>query len=223
MTVPIVINNVLTRSQVDNALLHLKQASWQSGTDTAGIIAAGVKRNMQATDESTKALREQTAAKIRGNEMFNALVRPNAIALMFSHYRTGDEYGSHVDAATMGPVTAPMRRDVSFTLWLSEPDEYEGGELIIESPFDEVPYKSRAGSMIVYPATMLHHVNRITSGDRLVVVGWARSLIRDPAKRELLFELEAARWALYDRIGKCDEIDLISRCAANLTRMWMED
>jgi len=116
-----------------------------------------------------------------------------------------------------------LRRDVSFTLWLTSPASYGGGELLIETPFSEYRYKHAAGSMVVYPSTSLHQVTEVTSGERLVVVGWARSFVRDPAKRELLFELDAVRASLFDRDGNSNEVQLLGRCSANLMRMWMDD
>jgi PKHD-type hydroxylase len=128
-------------------------------------------------------------------------------------------YGTHVDDALMGG----MRTDISFTLFLSDPESYDGGELVTESHAGEQPFKLPAGSLVLYPSTTLHRVEPVTRGSRLAAVGWVRSLVRDPARRELLFDLDTARKALFDRDGKSPEFDLLSKCGANLLRMWAED
>ena len=128
-------------------------------------------------------------------------------------------YGSHVDDALMGG----MRTNVSFTLFLSDPKSYDGGALAIESTSGEESFKLAAGSLVAYPSTSLHRVTAVTRGARLAAVGWARSFIRDPARRELLFDLDTARRQLFARDGKSAEFDLVSRSLANLLRMWAED
>src|SRR5262249_55980935 len=128
-------------------------------------------------------------------------------------------YGVHVDDALIGGI----RTDISFTLFLSAPESYEGGELIIDTSAGEEAFKLGAGSILTYPATTLHRVAPVTRGERLVAAGWVRSFIRDPARRELLFDLETARRRLFDAQGKTWEGDLLAKCAANLTRLWCED
>jgi PKHD-type hydroxylase len=115
------------------------------------------------------------------------------------------------------------RTDCSFTLFLSPPASYDGGELILSTSAGEDAYKLAAGSLVTYPATCLHRVAPVTRGTRLAAVGWVRSLIRDASRRELLFDLETARRRLFDREGKSEDGDLLAKCAANLLRMWCED
>jgi PKHD-type hydroxylase len=146
--------------------------------------------------------------------------RPKAIiGPLFSRYQPGHAYGPHVDDALLGGV----RSDVSFTLFLSPPDSYDGGELIIDTPAGEEAFKLGAGSVVTYPATALHRVAPVTRGERLAGAGWVRSYIRDAGQRELLFDLDTARRRLFDREGKTAEADLLAKCAANLMRMWCED
>jgi PKHD-type hydroxylase len=128
-------------------------------------------------------------------------------------------YGSHVDDALMNG----MRSDVSFTLFLSNPDTYEGGALVIETSAGEEDVKLPAGSLVAYPSTTLHRVAKVTKGARLAAVGWARSFIRDGAQRELLFDLDTARQRIFQKDGKTAEFDLLSKTSANLLRMWAED
>jgi len=116
-----------------------------------------------------------------------------------------------------------MRTDVSFTLFLSEPESYDGGELVIESASGEDAVKLEPGNLVAYPSTALHHVAPVTRGERLAAVGWARSFVRDAARRELLFDLDTARRAMFTREGKSAEYDLLSKSLANLLRMWVED
>lgn len=219
MTSPILIDNVLTNKEVEFIRTTLTAIKWERGASTAGPVAASVKHNWQAEGHDSMTLRGQVQHTIMRNEMFRALVRPQIIGLVFSRYDEGCEYGTHIDAAEMSGV----RRDVSFTISLSAHHEYEGGWLEIDRGLTEDKYRIGLGSMLVYPATSLHRVTPITRGSRFVIVGWARSLVRDPYKRELLFDLDLAKSKLFADHGKTAEIDLISKCSANLMRMWMED
>jgi PKHD-type hydroxylase len=165
-------------------------------------------------------VRKLVESRIRGHEVFALAVRPKTLTtVMFSAYEPGMRYGSHVDDALM----QGMRTDVSFTLFLSEPASYDGGELVIESAAGEEDVKLEAGSLVAYPSTALHHVNEVTRGTRLAAVGWARSYIRDSTRRELLLDLDTARRQMFARDGKSADYDLVSKSLANLLRMWMED
>jgi PKHD-type hydroxylase len=218
----IVIADVLSAEELDTVRAALSRARFVDGRDTAGFAARLVKNNRQAAaaDRSIETVRKLVAERILGNELFRLAVRPKALTpLLFSRYDADMHYGSHVDDALMDG----MRTDVSFTLFLSEPDSYDGGELVIESAAGEDAVKLTAGSLVAYPSTTLHHVAAVTRGARLAAVGWARSFIRDAARRELLFDLDTARRALFAREGKTAEFDLIAKSTANLLRMWAED
>jgi PKHD-type hydroxylase len=115
-----------------------------------------------------------------------------------------------------------IRADLSLTLFLSEPNSYEGGELVIESTQGEQSFKLAAGSLVLYPSTTLHRVEPITAGMRLVAVTWIQSLVRDPSDREILFDLDTARQILFAQYGKSKEFDLLSKSYANLLRKWIE-
>ncbi len=114
------------------------------------------------------------------------------------------------------------RVDVSFTLFLNSPDEYEGGELVMEGAQDEQDYCLEAGSAIVYPSTTLHRVEPVTKGVRLAAVGWVQSFIREAGDREILFDLDTARRVMFAQQGKSAEFDLISKSIANLIRKWAD-
>ena len=218
----IVIGNVLTAEEVGTVVAALKRARFVDGRLTAGFAARAVKNNRQAagSDRSLETIRKLIAARLLDNEIFRLAVRPKALsALLFSRYEKSMHYGSHVDDALIDG----MRTDVSFTLFLSEPDAYDGGELVIESAAGEETFKLAAGSLVAYPATTLHRVAAVTRGVRLAAAGWARSFVRDAAQRELLFDLDTARRQLFAREGKSAEFDLIAKSFANLMRMWAQD
>jgi PKHD-type hydroxylase len=218
----IVIGNVLSEAEIKTVLSALKRARFEDGRVTAGFAARLVKRNRQAegSDRSLETARKLLAERILGHEVFRLAVRPKALsALLLSRYEKGMHYGSHVD----DPLIDGMRADVAFTLFLSDPKGYAGGELVIESAAGEEAVKLPAGSLVAYPATSLHRVADVTRGVRLAAIGWARSLVRDPARRELLFELDTARRQIFAREGKTVEFDLVSKSFANLMRMWAED
>lgn len=218
----IVIGNVLSADEIKLVRTALERARFVDGAATAGFAARLVKNNRQVerSGRSLETIRKLVAERIVGNEVFRMAVRPKAISpLIFSRYEKGMHYGSHVDDAVMDG----MRADVSFTLFLSEPKSYDGGELTIESASGEDAFKLDAGSLIAYSATSLHRVSEVTRGTRLAAVGWARSLVRDPARRELLFDLDTARRQIFARDGKSTEFDLVSKSFANLLRMWVED
>ncbi len=217
-----VIAGVLDAEGVVAARKVLADARFVDGKATAGWHAKLVKDNLQAAggDRAVAELRETLAAAIGGNALFRLAARPKALTpLILSRYEPGMNYGSHVDDALMNG----MRTDVSFTLFLSDPDTYDGGALVIETSGGEDDIKLPAGSLVAYPSTTLHRVEPVTRGARLAAVGWARSFIRDAAKRELLFDLDTARQALFAREGKTAEFDLLSKSTANLLRMWAED
>jgi PKHD-type hydroxylase len=218
----IVIGNVLLAEEIETVRAALQHARFVDGRVTAGFAARRVKDNQQAegSDRSLGTIRKLVAERILGNEVFRLAVRPKALSsLLFSRYEVGMHYGSHVDDALMDG----MRTDVSFTLFLSDPTSYDGGELTIESAAGEETFKPAAGALVAYAATSLHRVADVTRGTRLAAVGWARSFVRDPARRELLFDLDTARRQLFAREGKSPEFDLISKSFANLMRMWVED
>ncbi len=217
-----VISDVLDAAGIAEAREVFATAEFVDGRATAGWHAKLVKKNLQASpsDEKVIALRETLGNKIRSNAMFALAARPKTITpLILSRYQPGMEYGSHVDDALM----AGMRTDISFTLFLSDLDTYEGGALVIETTGGEEDVRLPPGSMVVYPSNTLHRVSAVTRGERLAAVGWVRSFIRDPAKRELLFDLDTARHRIFKREGKSAEFDLLSKSSANLLRMWVED
>lgn len=218
----IVIADILNADDLAAVRAALSKARFIDGRETAGFAARTVKDNRQADakDASLDTARNLVAARIMDNDLFRMAARPKVLSpLLFSRCDTGMQYGVHVDDALMGG----MRTDVAFTLFLDPPEDYDGGELVIESAAGDDMTKLPAGAMIAYPATTLHRVAQVTRGRRHVVAGWARSFVRDAAQRELLFDLDTARRTIFARDGKSAEFDLISKSLANLLRMWAED
>lgn len=208
------------RARIDTLLAA---AEFVDGAGSAGWHARLVKANRQAAP-SHPAVRQAAAlvaAALREHAVFRAAVQPRRIAPpLFARYGTGEAYGTHVDDALMG--SDPMRSDVSVTVFLAEPGNYAGGELVIEDSAGEQAFRLGAGDAIAYPATSLHRVAPVTSGERRVAVTWVQSLVRDAAKREILFDLDAARRQVFDREGKGATFDLLAKSHANLLRRWAE-
>lgn len=217
----IVVSGIVPRPMLDELRDLLQRAVFKDGRATAGWSAGLVKHNTQATaDPAIDMWRERLAALLRAHPVFHLAAQPKRIiGPMFSRYAPGDAYGPHVDE----PMMDGSRVDLAFTLFLSPTDDYDGGELTIDGPAGADAHKHEPGSVVVYPATSLHSVAPVSRGVRYAAVGWVRSFIRDPAQRELLFDLETARRRLFEQHGKTPEHDLLSKACANLVRMWCED
>lgn len=199
--------------------LDTNQDDWRAGAETAGWHARAVKNNQQL--DRSSALHQQLAASVQQQVQSHPLVQAAAFprqihGILFSRCGVGEGYGRHVDNAWM----AGGRSDLSFTIWLSDPASYEGGELTLETGDGERSYRLPAGHCLVYPSTLLHCVEPVRSGQRLVAVGWIESRIRQADQRELLFELDTARRALFQRSGKDEIFDLVTKSYTNLLRRW---
>ena len=211
---------VLTPEELTSIKGRLSGTAFQDGKTTAGWHARQVKSNEQipADDPVSRAVRTEIEAALRRHPVFSAAVQPKFVQLLLNRYGPGQAYGTHVDDAFMNG----RRTDVSVTVFLSDPDAYDGGELVIETSAGEQRVKLPAGAAVIYPATSLHRVEPVTRGERLACVGWIESRIRDGAAREILFDLERARRSLFQQHGKTPEFDLISKVTANLLRRWGE-
>lgn len=218
------IDHILSPDELTDIKEVLEHAEFVDGKLTAGWHAKLVKNNQQLKAGTTqKVLKSKIRAALSKNALFQSSIRPKSIhSLLFSRYDLGMSYDTHVDNALMESASGLSRSDVSFTLFLSSPQDYEGGELIVEGVQSEQSYKLEAGSAIVYPSNTLHRVNPVTKGTRLVVVGWVQSTVRDASDREILFDLETARRAIFAKSGKTPEFDLVSKSIANLLRKWAE-
>ncbi|BCW90322.1 PKHD-type hydroxylase [Alphaproteobacteria bacterium SO-S41] len=214
------LDGILTAAEVAAIRARLAGGSFQDGKTTAGWHAKLVKENAQLAkdDPLADAIRVDVDAALRRNAIFAAAVQPKLIQLLINRYGEGQSYGAHVDDAFMNG----RRTDVALTVFLSDPADYDGGELVIDGPSGEQRIKLPAGAAIVYPATTLHRVEPVTRGARLACVGWVESRIRDAQAREILFDLERARRGLFQSGGKTAEFDLLSKATANLLRRWGE-
>jgi PKHD-type hydroxylase len=215
------IANVLSAEEVASVRERLDELAFVDGRATAGWAARAVKRNRQAAPgPEFDALNAEVTGKIVKHPVISLAARPKTVTqLLFARYGVGNEYGTHVDDALM----LGMRTDLSFTLFLAEPDTYEGGALVIESTSGEEDVKLPAGHLVLYPSGALHRVEAVTRGERVAAVGWIRSFVRSTEQRELLFDLDTARRSLHGREGATMEFQLLSKSLTNLLRMWAED
>ena len=202
----------------------LASGKFDNGKRTAGWNARLVKNNLQLepTGQRAKQLREAVVRALMRNSTFELGVRPMLVLPpLFSRYDVGMDYGQHVDDPLVGGAN-PVRADVSFTLFLSDPSDYDGGELMIQSTLGEHAFKLPAGSLVAYPSSALHRVARVSRGVRLACVSWVQSLVRGPQEREILYDMDVVRRRIFDREGKSQEFDLLTKSLANLLRLWSE-
>ncbi|MES9923990.1 MAG: Fe2+-dependent dioxygenase [Candidatus Thiodiazotropha endolucinida] len=217
------IDDLLQQAQLDKIDQILAQAEFVDGKLTAGKAAQRVKNNQELKGEPRQMellIRILTSA-MANNETFRSAVLPYRMAdPIFARYQPGMTYGDHVDDPLMGLSGQRFRCDVSMTIFLREPETYEGGELVVRTTFGEKRVKLLAGSAVIYPSSSLHHVAEVTKGERLVALAWIQSYVRDPAKRELLYELDQAREHLLATAPDTASTGLVDKSYANLLRMW---
>ena len=216
---------VLNTEELAAIRSNLETAAFADGAATAGWSAREVKRNLQMTldapeyEQSARIVRESF---MRSGELQAALLPAAATSVLFNRYAQGMEYGPHVDTPVMGSMSQAVRSDIAITIFLSDPRSYDGGELTVLMNGISSQFKLEAGAAIAYPANTLHHVAPVTRGVRDAAIIWVQSQIRDPAKRELLWDMENAKRLTFNREGKSPAFDLISKSRANLLRMWAE-
>ncbi|MCV2866259.1 Fe2+-dependent dioxygenase [Defluviimonas sp. WL0075] len=188
------------------------------GRATAGRYVREIKANDQARPSpELEAVQAKVSAALMAHPVFASAARPRAMTkLIVSRYREGQTYGMHVDDALMQGV----RTDLSFTLFLNDPESYEGGALIVADTVEERAFKLAAGDLILYPSTTLHRVEPVRSGTRLCVVGWVQSWVRSVEQREILFDLDRAIADIFAREGKTGLFDTLCKTRSNLIRMW---
>ena len=221
----ITIPNILDKQRLDFINQVLEKANFVDGTLSAGMAAKRVKNNeeLAADDQQMQQLNNLVMGSLVQHDEFKAAAIPFRVAApYYARYNKGMTYGDHVDDPIMGGAGQQYRSDVSTTVFLNEPSEYEGGELVITTSFGEQKIKLSAGSAVVYPSSSLHHVAEVTKGTRLVAVTWSQSMIRDPAKRELLYQLNQARESLLKNRPDDFETKQIDISYVNLFRMWSE-
>jgi PKHD-type hydroxylase len=221
LTIP----ELLNQAQIEKIRQLLQDAPFVDGRLTAGFAAARVKNNleMQPEPERMRLLIRITMASLGHNETFRFGVLPHRVAdPIFARYDPGMAYGDHVDDPIMGASGPRFRTDASMTIFLNAPETYDGGELVVRTSFGGQRVKLPAGHAVVYPSSSLHQVAPVTRGDRLVALTWVQSYVRDPARRELLYELNLARERLLKDAPGTEAAAYVDRSYANLLRMWAE-
>jgi len=219
----VILQQVLEADDVARVCGELEGLAWVAGTRTAGASARGVKHNLQAdgAHPRVQALERFVVEALRRHPLFAIAARPARLTrVMFSRYEPGMTYGAHTDDALMGKGEDTLRTDLAFTLFLSQPDVYEGGALTIESALGEQAIKLEAGDAILYPCGAIHHVASVTTGVRLAAVGWVQSFVADAAQREILFDLSVARTRLAESGAEREHLLLLDKSISNLLRMW---
>jgi len=221
------IPDVLNSEQVAHARRLLKEARWVEGRVAAGTPSARATDNMQVAEDDPVAqqLGDQILGALQRSPLFVAAALPlRVFPPLFNRYRGGEAFGNHVDnAIRQSPVTgARIRTDLSATLFLTEPEEYEGGELMIEDTYGVHAAKLPAGHMVLYPSTSLHHVKPVTSGARIASVFWVQSMVRDDGERTLLFDLDTAIQRLTLDLPDHPAAVQLTAVYHNLLRRWAD-
>jgi PKHD-type hydroxylase len=220
----VAIPDVLEPDELSALLGALAHAEFLDGRATAGWNARPVKNNQQMVPGSAQGMDLQSilVKALTRNLAFQLAARPKLMRpVVFNRYTAGMSYGPHMDDPIMG-MQPMLRADLSFTLFLSDPQSYDGGELAVEALGGERRFKLPLNHMVVYPSTSLHQVTPVTRGVRLAAVTWVQSLIRDPAQREILYDLDTAHRAVFAQHGKTRELDLLTKVLTNLVRLWAE-
>lgn len=227
----VVIPDILSPAELRAIEAKLRADHFLDGRLTAGARQAKIKANLQ-TDvkgEATRELQDMILAALMRHSTFVAVAAPKRILpVRFNLYKQGMYYGDHVDNAIMGGVPGEpdrIRVDLSFTLFISRPETYDGGELIIKSGYGRQSFKLPAGQLVVYPTYFFHEVTPVTRGERLACVSWLQSMVRDPMKRELILDLSILSRAIAsnDPSARTAAADLVDKIQKNLLRMWIEN
>ena len=213
-------HQLLNAKEINLIKKELKETNqdWEDGKNTAGSHASKVKNNLQLKRQSdiSKKLSTIVKKKLLNNELIKSFTLPKHFhGIMFTKSLKGMSYGRHIDNAFM----SSGRADLSFTIFLSEKNQYEGGELLIENLNAENEFKLNIGEILIYPSTYLHSVQEVQKGERMVCVGWIESYVKSIEEREYLFDLDAGAKSLLAKHGRSDELDLIFKSYSNLLRV----
>jgi len=218
----VTIKNVLKPAQLEEISKILAKAEFVDGRLTAAGTAAKVKKNQQAKagGEDLKGAHKLVLTALARNESFKSLALPlRVMPPLFSRYEPGMEYGDHIDKPIMVNGTL-VRSDLALTLFLSDPESYDGGELVITSDFGRQKLKPAAGSLVLYPASTIHRVEPVTKGVRLAAVSWVQSMIRSHEQRQIVSEVSRSQaWA---EKQDAKEALRLQKIRANLMRQWAD-
>jgi PKHD-type hydroxylase len=214
-----IIEDFIDERVVADLLRQIRASPMSDGAATAIGTAKAIKSNRQITAADNKKLVDRLEKIISDNVDFRMMTMFRyLLPVVVNKYGVGMTYGAHADAAFM----EGFRVDLSFTLFLSDPDSYDGGELVIETELGERSFKLPAGTMLIYPNGSLHRVDPVTSGVRFAAIGWAQSQIRDPAKREILHDLQHVVTDYLRQFGDDRNVAILSKVGFNLVRMWAD-
>jgi PKHD-type hydroxylase len=222
------IGSVFSRDAVAELRREIDAGPWVDGRATAGSLSAGVKDNLQLAEDSEPAVRlgNRILAVLGRNSAFISAALPHRIfPPRFNRYAGGGHYGVHVDGAVLYHAASnqTVRSDLSATLFLTEPEDYDGGELCVETAFGVQEVKLGAGDLVLYPSSSLHEVRPVTRGARICAFFWIQSLVRDPGQRAMLYDLDRSVQALTARLGSTDpELLTLNGIYHNLLRQWAE-
>ncbi len=220
----LILHRVLDHDTLSTVRHLLDDAYFMDGRLSAGMAARRVKRNeeLRPDREVIERLNDLVMNRLVRHPEYRSAAMPLRVAApYYARYTEGMTYGDHTDDPIM-MADEPYRSDIAITVFLSEPAEYEGGELEIRTAFGRQTVKLPAGDAVMYPASSVHRVAPVTRGVRLVAVTWVQSAIRDPARREILYELNQAREALLRESPESDVAVKINHAYVNLVRMWAE-
>ena len=217
---------ILSRDELARLRAALDAADWTDGRETVGVQGARVKRNEQLPDASPlrAELGRVVLAALARNPLFFAAALPlRTLPPRFNRYADGGEYGFHVDGAVMrAGGDQHIRSDLSCTLFLAEPDEYDGGELVVSDTYGEHEVKLPAGDLVLYPSSSLHRVTPVTRGARVAAFFWVQSMVRDDGQRRMLFEMDAAIERLRTGGADTEAVLQLTGVYHNLLRRWAE-
>ncbi len=213
------IHQLLNKSRCKEILeeILLDKSSWEDGKKTAGSHASLVKNNLQLNKESKTAITysEEIMGLVQSDVLIKSFSLPKSIhGLMFTRTSIDQGYGMHID----NPYMKSGRSDISFTIFLNDSDEYEGGELSIQTMQESEEIKLNSGQIILYPSTSLHSVKKVSKGERVVCVGWIHSYVSSNEDRSILFGLDAGAKGMLAKTGSSPELDLIFQAYGNILR-----
>jgi PKHD-type hydroxylase len=221
------IPHVLNAAQLAECRKALEGAAWSDGRATAGYLSARVKDNAQLpeNDPAARKLGGMILDVLDRNQLFISAALPlKVVPPLFNRYAGGQSYGGHIDGAVRPVLGTPhrVRTDLSATLFLSAPEDYDGGELVTEDRLGPRKIKLAAGDLVLYPGTSVHHVEPVTRGARLAAFFWIQSMVREEAKRDILFELDTALQQLGRDTPDHPSLVQIAGCYHNLLRLWSD-
>lgn len=219
------IQNLLTAEHLETVDAGLAEGTFVDGASTAGPSARAVKQNLQLDKKKTNNAKEMDTAILTAlaeHQLVRGMALPARILPpLYSKHEPGMTYGTHTDNPVM-PGNPPVRTDISITIFLSDPETYDGGELMVTTEVGEAKFKLPKGDALMYPSGALHTVREVTKGERLAAVTWIQSSVRDAARRQLLFDLDVACQLVNRADRTSNEARLLLKTYGNLLRMWAE-